>query len=224
MRTPGRTGGCISTSARWRARSWTVRSHPCRSRSSVRVTRCAIANVLDAVLPDVKADEPEQTFPGALGRLVLAGRGRTNRMEGVGVLSVCDWLAAGYTNRRSSRTRSSTWPGPGREMTRVGIGRSTSWCDASRRRAPRSATWIEPCGARRWGWRATRRHDDRHGAEPGRDDRTTARRRRSRSPGDLRDPAGRVRGTADRHVPLRARGRRDRSHRRSIRSSCWTER
>src|SRR6476660_9916846 len=39
-----------------------------------------IANVLDAVLPDVKADDPERTFPGALGGLALAGRGRTNRL------------------------------------------------------------------------------------------------------------------------------------------------
>src|SRR5439155_8219316 len=35
-----------------------------------------VANVLDAVLPTVRAD-PATTFPGALGRLTNAGRGRT---------------------------------------------------------------------------------------------------------------------------------------------------
>ncbi len=69
-----------------------------------------VANVLDAVLPDVKADDPEQTFPGALGGWRRAGHGRTNRSTASGVLSVCDWLAAGYTTRRSSPTRSWTWP------------------------------------------------------------------------------------------------------------------
>ena len=60
--------------------------------------------------------------------------------------------------------------------------------------------------------------------EPGRDDRTTARRRRSRSPAVCGDPAGRVGGAAHRHVPLRARGRRDRPHARWTRSNCSTAR
>ena len=79
-----------------------------------------IANVLDAVLPDVKADDPERTFPGALGGLALAGRGRTNRMEGVGVLSVCDWLASGYTGPEEFPDALVDMAGPGAEMTRWG--------------------------------------------------------------------------------------------------------
>ena len=79
-----------------------------------------IANVLDAVLPDVKADDPERTFPGALGGLALAGRGRTNRMEGVGVLSVCDWLASGYTGPEEFPDALVDMAGLGAEMTRWG--------------------------------------------------------------------------------------------------------
>lgn len=47
-----------------------------------------IANVLDVVEPAVRVDDPAATFPGALGDLSLAGRGRTNRLEGVGVVPV----------------------------------------------------------------------------------------------------------------------------------------
>ena len=38
--------------------------------------RVRVANVIDAVLPAVKPDDPQTTFPGALGRLVPGGRGR----------------------------------------------------------------------------------------------------------------------------------------------------
>ena len=47
-----------------------------------------IANVLDVVEPAVRVDDPAATFPGALGGLSLAGRGRTNRLEGLGVVPV----------------------------------------------------------------------------------------------------------------------------------------
>jgi glycine reductase len=50
-----------------------------------------IANVIDAVVPAVKADDPAATFPGALGSLTPAGRGRTNVLDGVRVLVSCDW-------------------------------------------------------------------------------------------------------------------------------------
>jgi sarcosine reductase len=79
-----------------------------------------IANVLDAVLPDVKADDPERTFPGALGGLALAGRGRTHRLNGVSVLSVCDWLAAGYTQAEDVPDSLVDMAGPGAELTRWG--------------------------------------------------------------------------------------------------------
>lgn len=47
-----------------------------------------IANVLDVVEPAVHVGDPAATFPGALGGLSPAGRGRTNRLEGMGVVPV----------------------------------------------------------------------------------------------------------------------------------------
>ena len=58
--------------------------------------RVRIANVLDAVVPAVAPDDPASTFPGALGTLVPAGRGRRNVLDGVHVLVCCDWAAAGF--------------------------------------------------------------------------------------------------------------------------------
>jgi len=52
-----------------------------------------LTHVLDAVEPRVKADDPESTFPGALGRLVAAGRGRTNRIAGAAVVACADFPA-----------------------------------------------------------------------------------------------------------------------------------
>jgi len=56
-----------------------------------------IANVLDVVLPDVGADDLDGTFPGLLdhGRREWFPTGRIHRVDGVVVLSVCDWRAAG---------------------------------------------------------------------------------------------------------------------------------
>ena len=56
-----------------------------------------IANVLDVIVPDVKAADPDATFPGVLGALRPAGRGRTHRLAGLRVLTVCDWRSAGLT-------------------------------------------------------------------------------------------------------------------------------
>ena len=68
-----------------------------------------IANVLDAVLPDVKADEPDQTFPGALGaRRSRAAAAPTAWRAWVCCPSAIGW-PRGTRNRRSSPTRSSTW-------------------------------------------------------------------------------------------------------------------
>jgi Glycine/sarcosine/betaine reductase component B subunits len=80
--------GSLATSASGTALA-AVKVDIARPDESIRVT-----NVLDAVLPDVKVDHPDRTFPGALGGLAIAGRGRTNRLAGVAVLSVCDWAAA----------------------------------------------------------------------------------------------------------------------------------
>jgi glycine reductase complex component B subunit alpha and beta len=54
-----------------------------------------IANVIDAVVPAVKADDPGATFPGALGPLAPAGRGRTHVLDGVRVIVSCDWSVTG---------------------------------------------------------------------------------------------------------------------------------
>ena len=79
-----------------------------------------IAHVLDAIVPDMKASEPEVTFPGVLGRLALAGRGRTNRLSGVGVLSVCDWAASGLATPETFPDAFVNMAGPGRSMTAWG--------------------------------------------------------------------------------------------------------
>ncbi len=52
-----------------------------------------ITHVLDAVEPRVKADEPESTFPGALGTMKPAGEGRTHRIAGAAVLACTDFPA-----------------------------------------------------------------------------------------------------------------------------------
>jgi glycine reductase len=52
-----------------------------------------LTHVLDAVEPRVKVDDPDATFPGALGRLVAAGSGRTNRVAGCAVLACADFPA-----------------------------------------------------------------------------------------------------------------------------------
>ncbi len=53
-----------------------------------------VINVLDAVEPMIKPDDPQATFPGMLGELRPAGNGRTNRVEGCAVL-VCAAVAGG---------------------------------------------------------------------------------------------------------------------------------
>jgi glycine reductase len=52
-----------------------------------------LTHVLDAVEPRVKAGAPDTTFPGALGRLVPAGEGRTNRLAGAAVIACADFPA-----------------------------------------------------------------------------------------------------------------------------------
>ena len=74
---------------------------PALAEATVEVVRpgdpVRVTNVLDAVLPSVKADDPPSTFPGVLGPASSpAGVGRTHRLDGVAVLSVCDWQEAGY--------------------------------------------------------------------------------------------------------------------------------
>jgi glycine reductase complex component B subunit alpha and beta len=99
---------------------------PALAEATVEVVRpgdpVRITNVLDAVLPSVKAEDPAATFPGVLGPLALAGRGRTHRLDGAAVLSTCDWGAA-----REDDTSDDTLPdafvdmaGPGAQLSRYG--------------------------------------------------------------------------------------------------------
>ena len=70
---------------------------PCFARVERAIVRpgepVRITHVLDAVEPRVKADEPEATFPGALGVLRPAGSGRTHRIAGCAVLACADFPA-----------------------------------------------------------------------------------------------------------------------------------
>jgi glycine reductase len=52
-----------------------------------------LVNVLDAVEPQVKADSRRATFPGVIGDEGKAGAGRTNRLDGVAVVTCADLRA-----------------------------------------------------------------------------------------------------------------------------------
>jgi glycine reductase complex component B subunit alpha and beta len=70
---------------------------PCFARVEVDVVRpgdpVRLTHVLDAVEPRGKADDPDATFPGALGALRPAGRGRTNRIDGAAVIACASFPA-----------------------------------------------------------------------------------------------------------------------------------
>ncbi len=55
-----------------------------------------IENALDVVLPTCDAADPGVSFPGVVGPHGAAVGERLNRLEGLVVVPVCDWLAAGY--------------------------------------------------------------------------------------------------------------------------------
>ncbi|HEY2552079.1 MAG TPA: glycine/sarcosine/betaine reductase component B subunit [Streptosporangiaceae bacterium] len=92
-----------------------VTVHLVRPGEPVRIT-----NVLDAVIPDVKAAHPQSTFPGVLGGLTPAGHGETTRLDGVAVLPVCDWTAAGLTSPGEFPSAFVDMAGPGQAMTAWG--------------------------------------------------------------------------------------------------------
>jgi sarcosine reductase len=98
--------------------------HPALAEATVEVVRpgdpVRITNVLDAVLPSVKAEDPAGTFPGVLGPLALAGRGRTNRLGGVAVLSVCDWEASGHAEPETFPDAFVDMAGPGAGLSPYG--------------------------------------------------------------------------------------------------------
>jgi sarcosine reductase len=76
-----------------------------------------IANVLDAVHPVAKVADPSTTFPGVLGSLVSAGEGRTNRIDDVAVLSVCDLRAVGFDEAAELPSSLVDMGGPGADAT-----------------------------------------------------------------------------------------------------------
>jgi hypothetical protein len=76
-----------------------------------------LANVLDAVLPSVKPLDPAATFPGVIGRLAPAGRGRTNRLEGVAVLTVADLASAGLADPDDFPPSLVDMAGPAADLT-----------------------------------------------------------------------------------------------------------
>ena len=98
--------------------------HPALAEATVEVVRpgdpVRITNVLDAVLPSVKAEDPAGTFPGVLGPLAHAGRGRTNRLDGVAVLSVCNWEASGHAEAGTFPDAFVDMAGPGAGLSPYG--------------------------------------------------------------------------------------------------------
>ncbi len=73
---------------------------PALAEATVEVVRpgdpVRISNALDAVVPDVRADDPSGTFAGVLGPDDAPVEGRIHRLRGVAVVPTCDWAGAGY--------------------------------------------------------------------------------------------------------------------------------
>lgn len=76
--------------------------------------RVRIVNVVDVIQPRCKVDPGGTDFPGSLGKLRIAGEGRTRSLEGISVV---------LSNRYSKRSYSSLIDmfGTGAEMSRYGI-------------------------------------------------------------------------------------------------------
>jgi len=83
--------------------------------------RVRITNVLDAVVPDIRADDPASTFPGVLGgSWDDAGHPRINRLQGVAVLPVCDWEGAGLVGPTEFPPSYIDMAGPGQNRSAWG--------------------------------------------------------------------------------------------------------
>jgi glycine reductase complex component B subunit alpha and beta len=97
---------------------------PALAEATVEVVRpgepVRISNVLDVVLPTVKADDPASTFPGILGPATDAGTGRTNRLQGVAVVNSCDWLTPGYVIPEEFPDSIVDMSGPGTDRSPFG--------------------------------------------------------------------------------------------------------
>jgi glycine/sarcosine/betaine reductase component B subunit len=80
--------------------------------------RVRITNVLDAVVPDVRADDPSASFPGVLGGTWDdAAHPRIHRLSGVAVLPVCDWKAAGLVGPEEFPASYVDMAGPGQDRS-----------------------------------------------------------------------------------------------------------
>jgi glycine reductase len=80
--------------------------------------RVRITNVLDAVVPDVRADDPAASFPGVLGSAWNdPAHPRIHRLDGVAVLPVCDWEVAGLVERDEFPPSYVDMAGPGQDRS-----------------------------------------------------------------------------------------------------------
>ena len=80
--------------------------------------RVRLTNVLDAVVPDVRADDPDATFPGMLGGAWdEPASPRIHRLSGVAVLPVCDWEAAGFVAPEEFPPSYVDMAGPGQDRS-----------------------------------------------------------------------------------------------------------
>jgi hypothetical protein len=80
--------------------------------------RVRITNVLDAVVPDVRADDPVVSFPGVLGGVWSDdAHPRLHRLSGVAVLPVCDWEAAGLVGPEELPPSYVDMAGPGQDRS-----------------------------------------------------------------------------------------------------------
>jgi Glycine/sarcosine/betaine reductase component B subunits len=95
---------------------------PALAEATVEVVRpgdlVRVANVLDAVVPDVRTDDPASSFPGVLGGAWSdAAHPRIDRLTGVAVLSVCDWRAAGLVGPEEFPPSYVDMAGPGQDRS-----------------------------------------------------------------------------------------------------------
>jgi len=96
--------------------------YPALAEATVEVVRpgdrVRITNVLDAVVPDARADDPAASFPGVLGGTWNdAARARIHRLSGVAVLPVCDWKAAGLVGPEEFPPSYVDMAGPGQDRS-----------------------------------------------------------------------------------------------------------
>jgi glycine/sarcosine/betaine reductase component B subunit len=94
---------------------------PALAEATVEVVRpgdpVRISNALDAVVPDVRADDPSATFPGVLGPAGAPVAGRIHRLGGVAVIPVCDWAGAGYAGAEELPDSLIDMSGPAQERS-----------------------------------------------------------------------------------------------------------